>query len=329
MLAHPIEEADWREPRPRRDRRPNGNGTACACRSPPAAARCACSRAPATTSRRAFPEIVAAFRHLDAVLDGELLVVRDGERRALQRPAAAPQPQERHAAHDEATIRPSSASTTCSSTAARTCARCRSSSAAPASRPGTRAHQPRLDRRQRARRRSSTSTSSSAIWGGTREAGIEGLMLKRKSSPYLAGRPKGHWFKWKRAALTLDCVLMYAQRGSGKRSSYYSDYTFGVWRERRGEDGEPGTSWCRSARPTPASPTRSCIARPLRAQPHDRAVRPRARRRAEARARGGLRRHVSRRRGTSPASPCASRASTASAGTSRPPRPTRWRPCRS
>jgi DNA ligase-1 len=74
-----------------------------------------------------------------------------------------------------------------------------------------------------------------AIWSGTREAGIEGLMLKRKSSPYLAGRPKGHWWKWKRAALTLDCVLMYAQRGSGKRSSYYSDYTFGVWRQASGE----------------------------------------------------------------------------------------------
>ncbi|TMJ39093.1 MAG: ATP-dependent DNA ligase, partial [Alphaproteobacteria bacterium] len=56
------------------------------------------------------------------------------------------------------------------------------------------------------------------------------LMLKRKDSPYLAGRPKGHWYKWKRAALTIDCVLMYAQRGSGKRSSYYSDYTFGVWK---------------------------------------------------------------------------------------------------
>jgi DNA ligase-1 len=67
------------------------------------------------------------------------------------------------------------------------------------------------------------------LWRGARAEGIEGLMLKRKDSPYLAGRPKGHWFKWKRAALTLDCVLMYAQRGSGKRSSYYSDYTFGVW----------------------------------------------------------------------------------------------------
>ncbi len=55
-------------------------------------------------------------------------------------------------------------------------------------------------------------------------------MLKRKASPYLSGRPRGHWFKWKRAPQTLDCVLMYAQRGSGKRSSLYSDYTFGVWR---------------------------------------------------------------------------------------------------
>jgi DNA ligase-1 len=68
------------------------------------------------------------------------------------------------------------------------------------------------------------------LWTGAREQGIEGLMLKRRTSPYLAGRLKGHWWKWKRAALTLDCVLMYAQRGSGKRSSYYSDYTFGVWR---------------------------------------------------------------------------------------------------
>ena len=60
-------------------------------------------------------------------------------------------------------------------------------------------------------------------------------MLKRRDSPYVAGRPKGLWFKWKRAPLTLDCVLMYAQRGSGKRSSYYSDYTFGAWRD--GENG--------------------------------------------------------------------------------------------
>lgn len=68
------------------------------------------------------------------------------------------------------------------------------------------------------------------IWMSTRAEGIEGLMLKRKDSPYQPGRIKGQWFKWKRAPLTLDCVLMYAQRGAGKRSSYYSDYTFGTWR---------------------------------------------------------------------------------------------------
>jgi DNA ligase-1 len=66
--------------------------------------------------------------------------------------------------------------------------------------------------------------------GDARARGIEGLMLKRADSPYIAGRPKGPWFKWKRDALTVDCVLMYAQRGHGKRSSFYSDYTFGCWR---------------------------------------------------------------------------------------------------
>ncbi|CAO3414673.1 cisplatin damage response ATP-dependent DNA ligase [Azospirillum doebereinerae] len=69
-----------------------------------------------------------------------------------------------------------------------------------------------------------------ALREGSRENGIEGLMLKRADSPYLGGRPKGPWFKWKRGALTLDTVLMYAQRGHGKRSSFYSDFTFGVWR---------------------------------------------------------------------------------------------------
>lgn len=72
---------------------------------------------------------------------------------------------------------------------------------------------------------------------GARDNAIEGLMLKRWDSPYVAGRPKGPWFKWKRDPLTLDCVLMYAQRGHGKRSSFYSDYTFGAWRETGNGDG--------------------------------------------------------------------------------------------
>jgi DNA ligase-1 len=62
-----------------------------------------------------------------------------------------------------------------------------------------------------------------------RDASIEGIMLKRRDSPYVAGRRAGLWYKWKRDPLTADCVLMYAQRGSGKRSSFYSDYTFGCW----------------------------------------------------------------------------------------------------
>jgi DNA ligase 1 len=58
---------------------------------------------------------------------------------------------------------------------------------------------------------------------------IEGVMLKRRDAPYVPGRPKGLWWKWKRDPLLIDAVLMYAQRGHGKRSSFYSDYTFGVW----------------------------------------------------------------------------------------------------
>lgn len=62
-----------------------------------------------------------------------------------------------------------------------------------------------------------------------RDDAIEGLMLKRRDSPYIAGRKTGLWYKWKRDPLLIDAVLMYAQRGSGKRSSFYSDYTFGCW----------------------------------------------------------------------------------------------------
>jgi DNA ligase-1 len=63
----------------------------------------------------------------------------------------------------------------------------------------------------------------------TRDDAIEGVMLKRRDSPYIAGRRTGLWYKWKRDPLLVDCVMMYAQRGSGRRSSFYSDYTFGCW----------------------------------------------------------------------------------------------------
>ncbi|WP_174274622.1 cisplatin damage response ATP-dependent DNA ligase [Sphingomonas bacterium] len=67
------------------------------------------------------------------------------------------------------------------------------------------------------------------IRAGARDAAIEGVMLKRRDSPYVAGRRVGLWYKWKRDPLTADCVILYAQRGHGRRSSYYSDYTFGCW----------------------------------------------------------------------------------------------------
>ncbi len=65
---------------------------------------------------------------------------------------------------------------------------------------------------------------------------VEGVMLKRADSLYLPGRPKGPWWKWKRDPHSVDAVLMYAQRGHGKRSSYYSDYTFGVWTVAEGQE---------------------------------------------------------------------------------------------
>ena len=75
-----------------------------------------------------------------------------------------------------------------------------------------------------------------SVGAGEDADAIEGVMLKRRSSPYLPGRPKGPWWKWKREPHIVDAVMMYAQRGHGKRSSFYSDYTFGVWRE--GPEGD-------------------------------------------------------------------------------------------
>lgn len=66
-------------------------------------------------------------------------------------------------------------------------------------------------------------------WHTSRGRQVEGIMLKRRSSPYRIGRPRGDWWKWKIAPLTIDAVLIYAQPGSGKRASLLTDYTFGLW----------------------------------------------------------------------------------------------------
>ena len=77
---------------------------------------------------------------------------------------------------------------------------------------------------------------ASPVDAGADADAVEGVMIKRRDAPYLPGRPKGLWWKWKRDPFVVDAVLMYAQRGHGKRSSFYSDYTFGVWSA--GETGD-------------------------------------------------------------------------------------------
>jgi DNA ligase 1 len=175
----------------------------------------------------AFPDVVSGFQ-FDAVLDGELLVVRDGRaasfndlQQRLNRKVVTRAQIERFPAHvrlydalmlegrDLRELPFQQRRTALEAWHART-------------RPPRTDLSPLIE--------AASKDELQRLWSAMRETGIEGIMLKRRGSPYLAGRPRGHWWKWKRAPLTLDCVLMYAQRGSGKRSSYYSDYTFGAWR---------------------------------------------------------------------------------------------------
>ena len=177
---------------------------------------------------QAFPEIVEAMEGLDAVLDGELLVLRDGVvapfsdlQQRLNRKAPGAKLLREHPAHVRLYDMLFEAGEDIRGL-------------------GFDARRQRLEAwlaRDRPARMDLSPLVPFASWeelaairAGAREAGIEGLMLKHADSPYLAGRPKGPWFKWKRDPLTIDAVLMYAQRGHGKRSSFYSDYTFGVWR---------------------------------------------------------------------------------------------------
>lgn len=70
---------------------------------------------------------------------------------------------------------------------------------------------------------------AAALREDARERGVEGLMIKRRSGPYRQGRPRGDWWKWKVDPLTIDAVLIYAQAGHGRRSTLFTDYTFGLW----------------------------------------------------------------------------------------------------
>jgi DNA ligase-1 len=182
----------------------------------------------------AFPEILEAARPLDAVLDGELLVARDGvvaPFNDLQQRLNRKQPTARLLAEQPAHLRLYDVLLLAGEDLR----------ALPLAERRRRLEQWYRDTRPD--RMDLSPVIPFADWeelrrlrAEARAAAIEGLMLKRLDSGYLAGRPKGPWFKWKRDALTIDAVMMYAQRGHGKRSSFYSDYTFGCWTAR--EDGQ-------------------------------------------------------------------------------------------
>ncbi|MEL6871664.1 MAG: cisplatin damage response ATP-dependent DNA ligase [Pseudomonadota bacterium] len=184
---------------------------------------------------QSFPELLEPFR-FEAVLDGELLVVRDGVvapfndlQQRLNRKSIGPKLRREYPAHIrfyDALMLDGEDLRGLSFEERRAALEAWHERAAP----------PATDLSELITAPSKDALAE--IREGSRAIGIEGLMLKRRESPYLPGRPKGHWYKWKRAPLTLDCVMMYAQRGSGKRSSFFSDYTFGAWRT--DDDGNLG-----------------------------------------------------------------------------------------
>ncbi|MBW6397881.1 cisplatin damage response ATP-dependent DNA ligase [Roseomonas sp. HJA6] len=230
MLAHPLEDADLAALRPEDWRAEwKWDGIRVQLTAGPGG-RKLFSRGGEDISA-AFPEIIAAM-DFHAVLDGELLVMRQGEvapfadlQQRLNRKTVTAKMQRDHPtavrlydllfdAHEDLRALPFDARRArLEGWAARV---------APA----------RMD--LSALIPFDSMDALGTLRDGARAASIEGLMLKRGDAPYVAGRVKGLWWKWKRDPLTVDAVLMYAQRGHGKRSSFYSDYTFGVWRE----DGE-------------------------------------------------------------------------------------------
>jgi DNA ligase-1 len=187
---------------------------------------------------KSFPDLVQALR-FDGAIDGELLVVRDGRvqsfnvlQQRLNRKTVTPKLLAEFPAHLRAyDLLFDGADDLRALPFAERRARLESLVA--------RIDDPRVDLSPLvpfATWKELTAARADPPSAGADPDAVEGIMLKRRDAPYLPGRPKGQWWKWKRDPYTVDAVLMYAQRGSGKRSSYYSDYTFGVWT--KGEDGD-------------------------------------------------------------------------------------------
>jgi DNA ligase-1 len=180
---------------------------------------------------KAFPDLAAAMRFTGAI-DGELLVVRDGRvqsfnvlQQRLNRKTVNAKLLAEFPAHLRAyDLLVDGAEDLRERPFAERRARLQDFVAG--------LHEPRIDLSPLVPFRTwdelTAARANPSLAGADPEA-IEGVMLKRRDAPYLPGRPKGPWWKWKRDPFTVDAVLMYAQRGHGKRSSYYSDYTFGVW----------------------------------------------------------------------------------------------------
>jgi DNA ligase-1 len=180
-----------------------------------------------------FPDLVEAFR-FEGALDGELLIMRDGRvqtfnvlQQRLNRKTVTPRLMAEFPAHlraydllvdGEADLRGESFATR----------RARLEAAV------ARLDSARIDLSPLVPFASWDALAAARADPAAADAGldaeaVEGVMIKRRDAPYLPGRPKGPWWKWKRDPFVVDAVLMYAQRGHGKRSSFYSDYTFGVW----------------------------------------------------------------------------------------------------
>ena len=154
---------------------------------------------------------------------------------------------------------------------------------------------------------------------GARDAAIEGIMFKHRQSAYVPGRRVGLWYKWKRDPLLIDCVLMYAQAGSGKRSGLYSDFTFGCWTADPDKGGElvpVGKAYFGFTDAELKGP------RPPRPPPHRRKIRPGPRKPTNPSYSKSRSIRSTPANATNPASRCASPASPASATTNPPTKPT-------
>ena len=223
-------------------------------RSPRRAASSGSTAAPARTYRRAFPDIIEAI-DFDGVFDGELLVRREEAvapfndlQQRLNRKTVTPKMLKEHPAHVRA-LRHAVARGRGSAR------RCASTSAARGWRPGWPGSRASASTSRRWCRFTDWAHLAAAARGACASDGIEGLMLKRGDSPYLAGRPKGPWFKWKRdphaGRLRADV------RPARPRQAQLVLFRLHLRLLARG-GSTASASWRRSARPISASPTRSC-----------------------------------------------------------------------